>query len=137
VQVVAREPVGLELVGSELRRDAARGEHRALAGAVDERDDDTVSLRRDRAGELDPEALELVCGEAARAVARALAEPPGLRAERRRPGGDVRALAARGERHRRRRVRAACDLALDPHDDVEPEVTERDDAHGLRSSHGA
>ena len=65
-----------------------------------------------------------------------LADPPRRRAERRDPRGDVRALAARGQRHLRGRVGAARDLRPDAHDDVEHEVTERDDLHRLRSSHG-
>jgi hypothetical protein len=58
------------------------------------------------------------------------------RAERRDPRRDVRALAARRQRDLRRRVGAARDVATDAHHDVEHEVTERDDLHGLRSSHG-
>ena len=94
VQVSAVEPLRLELVRPEQRRDAAIREHRALAGLVDERHHDAVARLLDGAEELHLATLEVARREPAGTVRGALAEPGRLAAERRNPRGDVRALPA-------------------------------------------
>ena len=81
VQVVADEPLRVELVRLELGRDAAVGEHRALTRWLDERRRSRRCPRLDRAAQLDARGLELLRGEPPlrrprRACRRQRARPP-------------------------------------------------------------
>src|SRR5262249_7606667 len=93
VQDVAVDPVLLQFLGCERRRDAAVGGHRPLA-VLDHRDDAAGRTVADWAGELDVVLLELARDELGRRIVSALRDAARLRTERCRPGGDVRGLAA-------------------------------------------
>ncbi len=106
VEVVAGEPGGIEVVGTELSRRAAIRGHRALAVGDDERADGPVAAA-DRADDLDPER-----GRASRGRARRRHRPPSCRrtARRRRapppkPRRSQPVLQARRGCRRRRRHR--------------------------------
>ena len=72
---------------------------------------------------------ELLRDELAGRVVRALRDEAALLAELGRPGGDVGRLAARTGAGARRRVGAEVERRVEPHDDVEQEVTEGANQH--------
>src|SRR5262249_24815381 len=126
----AAEPIQVELLGAELGRDAPIREHRPLAVGADERHDDAVASLGPRAGPLHPAILDLARGDLPGRVRAALADEPSLCADRHRPGGDVRGLAAcADERPRPALVGRRCRLLLLPDDDIEEQVAERADTH--------
>ena len=134
--MVANEPCGAQLDRIQQRRNAPVREHRALARRVDERDDDAVACRFDRAGELDAEVNELLGRESSRSVVRPLAQPAGRASERGDPGSDVGSLAACRKGDACGGVAAPGDLRVGADHHVEHEIAERYDLHRLRSSHG-
>ena len=117
--VALAQPADVDLLGAELRARASVGEHRALVGAVDHRDHDAAGGRHDGTDELDAARGDLVRCETRCAVVAALCDQSCLRAERSRPGRDVRGLPARGYAGCRRRVVARGGRSLEPHDHVE------------------
>ena len=129
VQDVALEPGGVELLGHERRRDAAIGRHRAVSVRVDERDDDARRAVADRADELDAVRLELTGDELARRIVAALGDAASLRSERRRPGRDVRRLAAGAGACAGAHVVPVGERLLQPHDHVEHHIAERRELH--------
>ena len=126
----AAEPAHLELVGAELRRDAAVGRHRPLAGRRDDRDDDAVVAVDLGTEHADAVVAELLRDELARRVVRALRDQSPLAAELGRPRGDVRRLAARAGARAGGRVGAEVEGAVEAHDDVEQEISQGAHHHG-------
>ena len=125
----ALEPGRLELVCRQRRCHSPVTRHRALALFADDRDDDAVSSQRDRAEHSHTEAGELARGKRRRRIVASLADEPGLGAERRRPGCDVRGLASgAGSRHRRLVV-AGDERVIEPDDHVQEQVAESRHPH--------
>ena len=128
-RVAAREPLRLQLVGAQLGGDAGVGDHRALAVGVDDGDDDAVPSRPHRPEHLHAAGADLGGDEPAGRVAAPLGDQPRLRAERSRPRGHVRGLAARAGTGDGGGVVPARERSFDPHDQVEHQVAERADDH--------
>ena len=82
-----------------------------------------------RPGELDAQPLDLGRDQAPGRVAGAPRDEPRLAAQPAHPGRDVRRLAAGHERDRRGDVVVGRGRRLEPHDDVEQQISERDHAH--------
>lgn len=93
-----------------------------------DRHDDAVSAFG-RPDQLDAVCLEPTRGELSGWIAPALADEPSLRAERGRPGGDVRRLSACADVRDRRPVVAGHERTLDLHDDVEDQIAEGRQEH--------
>ena len=72
------KPRLVDLLGPELDGDAPVRAHRALAGRVDERDDDAVSGRLDRPEQVDAEVAQPRGRDGARVVGAPLADECGL-----------------------------------------------------------
>jgi hypothetical protein len=125
--VGALEPRGVDRV--ELRRDAAVGEHRPPAGAVDERDHDAAPAGDDLAAHLDAVPLDLLRHELARSVVAAPADHAGRGAELDRPGGDVRGLPPGSGPCQRRGVAVGGRRGGGADDHVEEQVAEGADQH--------
>ena len=125
--LAAVEPDGVELVGAQVRRDAAVGRHRAAAVLRDERDDGARAAGDDRPAQLDASPLELAGGDAAGLVVGALADEAGRPAQLGDPRGDVRGLPARAEPRDGVRVGALRQRLLEADDDVEQQVSEGHD----------
>jgi hypothetical protein len=126
----ATQPGGVELVGPELRCDAAVGQHRPAAARVGERDDRPGSRLDLRPEDLDAAARELLGQDPSCGIAGALADEAGGCAERRGPGGNVRGLTAGRDARATVRVGVARDGSVDADDDVEKEVAERAEHDG-------
>ncbi len=129
VQDVAVDPRGIELVRREARRDAAVRRHRPVAVGADDGDDDAGRAGSDRSDELDTVRRELSRDELGRRVVAALRDAARVRSERRRPGCDVRRLAARAGARARPHVVARGERLLEPHDHVEHQVADGCDPH--------
>ena len=121
------QPGRIELVGAEVRRDAAVRGHRARAVLGDERHDRAGPAVDERSAHLDAVALEAAGGDAARFVSRALAEEPCPSAQLGHPGRNVRRLPAGAEPRRRVGVGARRERLAQADDHVEKQVAERDD----------
>jgi hypothetical protein len=127
--VVALEPARLQVLCTQAGRDSAVGGHRALAVRIDERDDHAApAVHGPRP--LDASQVELAGEELAGGVVPTPADQAGIRAELCGPGADVRGLPAGTRLGRGKRVRARCQRLCKEHDDVEEEVSERNDEHG-------
>ena len=83
----------------------------------------------DRPDDLDAVGPQRPCHQLAGGVVADAADEARLGAERRRPGGDVRRLAARRGDRGRRPVVAGSERPVDAHDHVEQQVAERRHAH--------
>ena len=128
VEVVAlREPRLLDLLGAELDGDAPVGAHRALAGRVDERDDDAVPGRLDRPEQADTEVAQPRGGDRARVVGAPLADEVRAAAEGSDPRRHVRRLATGAQHDARRGVGARRERLLEADDHIEDEIAEAED----------
>ena len=125
------EPRLLDLLGAELDGDAPVGAHRALAGRVDERDDDAVPGRLDRPEQADTEVAQPRGGDRACVVGAPLADEVRAAAEGSDPGRHVRRLAAGPQHDARRGVGARRERLLEADDHIEDEIAEAEDRHRL------
>ena len=131
--VAAAEPGHLELLGAQLRRDPAVGEHRPPALAVDQRDDDAVSPLDDRPDDVDAPSCELGRHDPTRGVGRPLADEAPVGAELDRPGSDVRRLPAGPGPRLGGALRVRLDGALRQDDHVEEQVAEGANQHSYNA----
>ena len=127
---VAREPGGVELLRRERRRDAAVGGERAVAVVSTIETTTPVAPSATGPTSSTPCARELPRDELARGVVAALRDAARLGSELRRPGRDVRRLAAGAGPVRGAHVAAGSERLLEPDDHVEQHVTERRDPQG-------
>ncbi len=120
----AHEPLRLELVRREVRRDAAVRDHRPAAVKLDQGHHDAVPAHRRRAEDVDGPPEQVGLDKLARAVGSALADEARLGAERCSPGGDVRRLATGAGPGLPVRVVALGERPVQLHDDVQQQVAE-------------
>ncbi len=130
------EPRLVDLLGAELDGDAAIRAHRALAGRVDERDDDAVPARLDRPEQPDAEVAQPGGRDRSCVIGASLADEVRAAAEGGDPRRHVRRLATGAQHDPRRRVGTRRERLLEPDDHIEDEVAEAEDRHRLRSFHG-
>ena len=130
MQVLAvSKPRRIHLIGPQVGCNAAVCTHRALAGRIDQRDDDAVALRFDRTNDVDTERLELGSGELAGMVSSSLPDEASAPTKDGDPRRNVRGLSPGANGDARRRVGTPCEWLVEPHDHVEREVTQATDRH--------
>ena len=129
VEVIAAEPVFVQLVGAQQSRNAAIGKHRSRPVDLRERDDDAARPLLDGTTELDTPRKEELGRETSGRIVAALAEPTRLGTEGRDPGRHVGALSTGVEPDPRGRIRVARASGVGLDDDIDREIPERDDPH--------
>ena len=122
--VAAVEPGSLDVLRPQLHRGAAVGGHRASAVGRDERADEPVSAPH-RPDDVDPSFPKPCPRHRAGLVVTRSSDEPGGRAERSRPRGEIRRLAAGRQHDLRLGIALDRDRPAQSHDDVEGEVSER------------
>ena len=123
----AFEQAGIELLGTQVGRDAAVGGHRPAAVDADERDDRSGPACDNRAADVDSVAGEPRCGRPTGLVVGSVADEPSLAAQFADPSGYVRGLAAWPELRHRIRVGTLGERLREADNHVEEQVAETHD----------